>query len=101
LIAPILAEIFADADLRQEVYNQIAAPIASHLEQYVQTHINSGHFREVNPMIVTRAFVGAILVNFAIKLSGVDSRYESIPADTIVEELVSLFLVGLNQSDEA
>lgn len=101
LMAPIMAEIFADADLRQEVYQQIAVPIASHLEQYVQAHIASGRFREVNPMIITRAFVGAMMLNFAVKLSGVDPRYEGTSADTIIEELVSLFLDGLSRSDEA
>jgi AcrR family transcriptional regulator len=101
LMAPIMAEIFADADLRQEVYQQIAVPIASHLEQYVQAHIDSGRFREVNPMIITRAFVGAMMLNFAVKLSDVDPRYEGTSADTIIEELVSLFLDGLSRSDEA
>ena len=101
LMAPIVAEIFADADLRQEVYNQIAVPLAAHLEQYLQAHIDSGRFRPVNPLIITRAFVGAMMLNFAIKLSEVDSRYEGISDDVMIEELVSLFLDGLCQSDES
>jgi AcrR family transcriptional regulator len=95
LMAPIMAEIFANPDLRKEVYNQIALPLASHLEQYIQAQIDSGHFRPVNPLIVTRALVGAIMLNFAIKLSEVDSRYEAIPAEAMIEQLVSLFVNGL------
>jgi hypothetical protein len=52
-------------------------------------------------MIITRAFVGAMMLNFAVKLSDVDPRYEGTSADTIIEELVSLFLDGLSRSDEA
>ena len=99
LMVPIIAEIFADPDLRQEVYDKIAIPIASHLEQYIQAHINSGQFRPVNPLIVTRALVGAMMLNFAIRLGGIDSRYEDIPAEVMIEQIVSLFLVGLLQTE--
>ncbi len=99
LIAPIIAEIFADADLREAVYQQIAMPIASYLEQYMQAHMEAGHFRRLDPMIITRAFVGAILLNFAIKLSGVDPRYQELSPEAMIEELVSFFLSGLLQAE--
>jgi AcrR family transcriptional regulator len=99
LIAPIIAEIFTDADLREAVYQQIVMPIASYLEQYMQAHMDAGRFRRLDPLVVTRAFVGAILLNFAVKLSGVDPRYESISADAMIEQLVSFFLDGLLQSN--
>lgn len=92
LLAPILAEMFADAELREEVYRKIAMPIAAHLEQFIQTHIDSGLFRPVNPVITTRIFVGAIIVNFAMKLANLDPRYEQVSSDVLIEELASLFL---------
>ena len=92
LIAPIFGEMFSDAELRQEVYRTIAMPIAAHLEKYIQAHIDSGLFRPVNPVITTRMFVGAIIVNFAMKLAKLDPRYEDVSADALIEELVSLFL---------
>jgi AcrR family transcriptional regulator len=95
LIMPILAEMFTDAELRQEVYRKLAMPVAGILEQYIQTHIDSGLFRPVNPVIVTRAFIGSIVVNFAMKLANLDSRYEAISADTLIEELASLSIAML------
>ncbi|MCK6628084.1 MAG: TetR/AcrR family transcriptional regulator [Anaerolineae bacterium] len=95
LIAPIFGEMFSDAELRQEVYRTIAMPIAAHIENYIQAHIDSGLFRPVDPVITTRMFVGAIIVNFAMKLAGLDPRYEDISADALIENLVSLFLATL------
>lgn len=91
-LAPLLAEVFTDVELRHEVYQKIAMPVATLLEQYIQTHIDSGLFRPVNPMIVTRAFVGAIVINFAMKLANLDPRYADISAEALIEELASLFL---------
>jgi AcrR family transcriptional regulator len=101
LIMPILAEMFTDAELRQEAYQKLAMPVAGFLEQYIQTHIDSGLFRPVNPMVVTRAFVGAIIINFAMKLANLDARYEAISADTLIEELASLSMAMLLNPERA
>jgi len=100
LMAPIIAEIFTDADLREAVYRRIVMPFITHLEQYIQAHINSGEFRPIDPMIVPRALIGATVINFAIKLSGIDPRYDKLSAETLIEQIVSLFLDGLLQSNE-
>lgn len=95
LMAPIMAEIFVDADLRAAVYEQIVLPIAGHMEQYLQTYIDAGRIRPVDPMIITRAFVGSILVNFSLKFSGVEARYENISADEMIDQLIEFFFKGL------
>ncbi len=91
LVMPILAEMFTDAELRQEAYRKLAMPVAALLEQYIQNHIDSGLFRPVNPVIVTRMFIGAIVVNFTMKLANLDPRYKDISPDALIEELASLF----------
>lgn len=101
LIAPIMAEIFTDAELREEVYRKIVMPITALLEQYIQTHINSGLFRPVNPMIVTRAFIGSIVINFAMKLANLDPRYEEVSPDALIEEMTSLFMAILLNPKQA
>jgi hypothetical protein len=101
LIVPILAEMFSDVELRQEVYRKIAMPVTALLEQYIQTHVDSGLFRPVNPMIVTRAFIGSIVINFAMKLAKLDPRYEAISADALIEELTSLFIGMLLNPERA
>jgi AcrR family transcriptional regulator len=95
LLAPIMAEIFTDANLREEFYQQIVMPTAAHLEHYVQTYSDSGSFRQIDPLIVTRTLVGAMFVNFALKLAGLDPRYQNISADSLIEQIMSLLLDGL------
>ena len=90
--------MFSDAELRQEVYRTIAVPIAAHMEKYIQRHIDSGLFRPVDPVITTRMFVGAVIVNFAMKLAKLDPRYEDVSVEALIEELVSLFLATLLKS---
>ena len=92
---PIIAEMFTDAELRETVYNQLAMPLASSIEKYIQTDIDTGRFRPVDPIIATRAFVGAIFVNFALKLSNLDPRYKQISPETLFEQIISILLDGL------
>jgi AcrR family transcriptional regulator len=94
-MTPLIAEMFTDAEMREIIYNQIAMPIAGHVESFIQANIEAGRFRPVNPMITTRSFVGSIFINFALKLSGVDKRYNDISEDELIDELVSIFLNGL------
>jgi AcrR family transcriptional regulator len=95
LLAPIAAEVFTDEEVREELYQQIIIPISAHLEQFIQKRVDSGQFRPVDPVVVTRAMVGAIVVNFALKLTGTEARYDDISPDSLIDQLVSLFLHGL------
>jgi len=97
VIAPVLAEIFIDADLRESLYNRIVRPVAAYLEQYIQTQIDSGRFRRVDPVVVTRALVGGMLFNFILKHTNLDSRYQQITTGAMIEQLTSLFLEGLQR----
>jgi hypothetical protein len=70
-------------------------PVLAHLEQFFEENIKAGRFRPVNPMIVTRALVGALAINGIFKITGLDPRYDSISAETVIEEIVALHLDGL------
>ena len=94
-IAPIFAEIFNDVELRELLYQQVLMPVVSHVEQHLQNLIDAGQLRQIDPVIVTRSIIGAIIVNIALKLSGTDPRYQNFSADSLIEQLVSIFLDGL------
>lgn len=101
LMVPLLAEIFTDVELRTEVYQQVAMPIAARVEEYLRSHMEAGLMRSLNPIVVTRAMIGAIVINFALKLSLVDARYQAMSKDELFEQIISLFLYGLlNESRE-
>jgi AcrR family transcriptional regulator len=95
LIAPLLAEIFTDVELRTELYCQVAMPIAARAEQYLQGQMESGKLHPLVPVIVTRALIGAVILNFALKLSQLDDRYETLSEEELIEQITSLFLHGL------
>jgi len=101
VIIPVVAEVFSDVELRELLYQRVLTPIVGHLEQYVQTHIDSGEFRQIDPLVVTRAIVGALVMNFAIKLTNLDPRYADISDEVLFEQLVSLFLDGLLVSEQS
>jgi AcrR family transcriptional regulator len=96
IVAPLMAETFTDPSLRQELYSRVAIPLTKLMEQYLQHQIEAGRLRPgVDPVIATRAFVGALGVNIGLKLSGIEPRYADLPAEAIIDQLVSLFIDGL------
>ncbi|MCG3212242.1 MAG: HTH-type transcriptional regulator BetI [Anaerolineae bacterium] len=95
MMAPLLAEIFNDVELRELLYDQVVIPASRHVEQYVRQQIDSGRFRQIDPVIVTRALMGTLVFNVGLKLSGVDDRYNDISFDSLAEQVVTLFLDGL------
>ncbi len=95
ILAPIFAEIMSDPPLREMVYQQIMKPAIKLIEQYIQTQIDVGKFNPINPVIATRALVGAMVFNGVLKLASLDSRYDTISPEALIEQLVSLFVDGL------
>ena len=95
ILAPLIAELFSDVALRNEIYQQIVMPLTSLIEQRLASLAQSGQFRPLNPMIVTRAIVGALVLNAGIKVTGIDARYDDITPDAMITEITSLLLDGL------
>ena len=100
LIVPVLAEVFNDVELRELLYRQVLVPMAAHMERYVQTHIDSGDFHPLDPVVVTRAIMGALMLNFALKFTGLESRYENISDEEMTEQLALLFVNGLLDNEK-
>lgn len=94
-MAPIIAEVVADEELRTLVYQNIMRPVVGVVEQYIQRKVDAGEFRPVNPVVVTRAFIGAIILNMGIWITGLDERYEDLTDDAFMDEMVDLFMQGL------
>ena len=95
LLAPIIAEIFIDAELREEVYQQILAPVLGLLEEAIRHWMEEGAFRAVNPTIITHAIVGASMLNLLFKQNIIDERYADFAPEDIRAELIAFFLHGI------
>ncbi len=94
-MTPLIAEMLTDEELRETVYNRIAHPIAGYVENFIQVNIDAGRFRQVDPVVATRTFVGAAFINFGLKLSGLEERYNNLSEDELIEQIASIFLNGL------
>ena len=94
-LMPIIAEMSTDPELRDTVYSRIATPMASYVEAFIDENVKAGRFKPVNSVIATRSFVGVIFINFALKISGMEPRYNHISEDELIDQLVSIFLGGL------
>jgi len=98
--APILAEIFADEELRQALYQQIALPIVHYIDGYIRTHTYSGQLRRGQSRVDSYALIGAVVLNFVLKATHLDPDYQQLSADAMIEQLVALILDGLRTGDE-
>jgi len=98
--APILAEILTDVELRQTLYQQLAKPIATYAEEYLETHTPSSSLRRKDPIIMAYTLMGAMLLNSMLKATNLDPRYSQISAEAMIEQAVSLFLDNLRANRE-
>ena len=94
-LAPILAEVFTDVELREVLYRQIAIPITAHIEKHIQNLMDTGQLRPADPVIVTRTLIGAVVFNFILKITGLDPRYQNYSVDALIEQIVSVVFDGL------
>lgn len=100
VLAPLVAEIFADTKLRESIYQNIFQPIVDPLEAYIRDRIAVGRIRPVNPLIVTRGLIGCMALNSALKLTGLEPRYESISPDEMINYIVELMMHGISASTD-
>ena len=96
LLAPIMAEVFIDPTLREELHRKVIKPVADLLEKYLQTRIESGNFRSISPMILSYGIPGAVMFNSILKLTDIDPRFSAISEDELSDGLIDWFMAGLS-----
>lgn len=95
----ILSEIQRDPELRQQYAEQVLQPTLRLLERYLESRIDSGAFRLLNPGVVTRALGGMIIgLLLLYKLEGKRSPLQGIPRQQLTGELTNLVLNGLQRT---
>jgi AcrR family transcriptional regulator len=94
-LLPLISEVINDIELRTALYRQVLQPVAHQIEVNIQERMDAGQLRQIDPVIVTRSMMGAVVVNLMAKFSGVDSHYDGLTLDEIIERITDLFLNGL------
>jgi len=96
MLAPVMAEVFTDPALREELYREIFGPLVDLLERYLQSRVEAGHFRPVSVPTIAHGIIGAVMLNLVLALANLDPRYKGISAEKLANELIEWFLVGLS-----
>ena len=95
LLASLLTEISKNPQLMTEFYQKIIKPFSDLLENYLKKQETAGHFRAINPLIISNGIIGAIWLNSAFKESSLDDRYDDISQEKLTEELIDWIIGGL------
>jgi AcrR family transcriptional regulator len=98
--APILAEVLADAGLRQSYYRKIIEPLIGQLEHYLRQHTYAGRLRQRDATVTAYSLLGAVLLNLVLSATHLDPRYQQVSPDAIIEQMVALFLDGLHSDSD-
>lgn len=100
IAAPMLAEVFADEELRQALYQQLVRPIADQLTGYLARHTQPVGGASKEPGLAAAAIIGALLLNFIFQATRLEVGYRDIPPEVMIEQIVSLFLDGLQVKNQ-
>lgn len=66
------------------------------LAAHIRVGIEAGHFREINPVIAARSFLGMIVYHYLVEEVFGGPRVRSLSIRELAEELVSIFLDGIS-----
>lgn len=99
LIMLLFTEAQFHPELREKFTEKVVLKVAVVLEQLITTRIKQGAYKEVDPQIATRIFVGmmGIFILWKTCLSG--DKYISFDENTVMKNVVDIFLNGIRESD--
>jgi len=96
----LLTEVMTDEALRRQYQERVVAPVLAQLEARLRAGVEAGEIRPLNPSIVTRAIVGAVVF---LLLSAGEPLGDFLAEDRqeeVVTELTNFFLCGLQPCEE-
>lgn len=94
LIRALMPEVLVDDNLRRAYMNEVLSPAVSYLGEYIDSRIEAGAFRVVEPKIVARAMIGVVM-SFGLLWLQPGSEPDQASREELVSEVVALFLDGL------
>jgi AcrR family transcriptional regulator len=71
------------------------------LSEYIAARIADGAFREMDPVLAARAFLGMVQDHLAMRVVFGQSNVYTQPVDEVVETFVQIFLAGVRHPESA
>jgi AcrR family transcriptional regulator len=90
-------------ELSELFFQQTARKMRDRVRNYIKQRIADGAFREVDPNVTARAFVGMIMFHAEVRILYKDSQGDDVKLSNkeIADRLVDLFLTGIRKNDFA
>ena len=97
-LLPLLGEIQREPELREIYVEQVLRPVMGMMEKYVASRVKEGAFRDLDPVVVTRA-IGGMVVGFMLiyRIEGEKSPIYRMNRKQLADNLAELVLKGLQR----
>ena len=97
-LIPLLGEIQREPELREIYVEQVLRPVMGMMEKYVASRVKEGAFRDLDPVVVTRA-IGGMVIGFMLlyRIEGEKSPIYSMNRKQLADNLAELALKGLQR----
>ena len=82
-------------DLADRFFETYAHKKFELLAEFIRREIESGRFREVDPLVAARSFLGMIIYHYLVQELFGGDRYQNLDARDIANEVTDLFLEGV------
>jgi AcrR family transcriptional regulator len=82
MLKAVLPQVFVNPELRGRFYHQYVSRIAHLLEDYIQTQIESGRIREIDPHLLTRLIQATFVGLLVLRILGdepLHARWKEVP----------------------
>lgn len=71
------------------------------LAGYIQQRIKQGAFREIDPLLAARGFLGMIIYHFLVQELFGAEKYQKFDAEEVAQTLVAIWLAGMRSGKAA
>lgn len=99
LVQLLIAEARFHPEIKEQFVERIIMKAAAVLEKYMRERVENGDYRDIDPGILTRAFVGMIGVFVLWREFLLADKYVSFNDDTVIDSVVDIFLNGVRNNE--
>lgn len=92
------AEIRYDSELREQYVREVVHPGLRPIEEYLESGINKGTLRQLNPAVAARFLVSVMIgLTTLYEVEGKTGFLREIPVPDLASEITALLLIGIKR----
>ncbi|MBI4758773.1 MAG: TetR/AcrR family transcriptional regulator, partial [Chloroflexi bacterium] len=95
MLLVLFQQIVVDGELRRSYFSRVFLPVTTQLEAYFQARMDKGIYRQTDARMVTRAVLGAFVMNFVVPIILGERPMPGPDRKRLAGELVDFLIGGL------